>query len=144
MLRKTQNNQEIFGCYIEDDGFETVKNKGRHDVKNKWNAIEDYWIDSIKKCRDTKYNTAQWITPYYARDKKKISSDEHLSYQMPEKPFEISEEDFRKTAMDYLCFKRGIDTKEFGEKLLNAALYGSEVSSDDTGVNIKIGGGSND
>ena len=46
--------------------------------------------------------------------------------------------------MDYLCFKRGIDTKEFGEKLLNAALYGSEVSSDDTGVNIKIGGGSND
>lgn len=62
---------------------------------------------------------------------------------MPEKPFEISEEDFKKTAMDYICFN-GIDTKAFGEKLLNAVLYGSEVSSDDTGVNIKIGGGSND
>ena len=128
-----QNGKEIFGCYIEDDGLETVKNEGRQDIKHKWKAIEDYWIDSISKLRDTKYNTAQWINP-----------KEHLSYQMPEKPFEISEEDFKKTAMDYICFKKGIDTKAFGEKLLNAALYGSEVSSDDTGVNIKIGGGSND
>lgn len=128
-----QNGQEIFGCYIEDDGLETVKNEGRQDIKHKWKAIEDYWIDSISKLCDTKHNTAQWINP-----------DEHLSYQMSEKPFEISEEDFKKTAMDYICFKNGIDTKEFGEKLLNAALYGSEVSSDNTGVNIKIGGGSND
>ena len=127
-----QNGKEIFGCYIEDDGLETVKNEGRQDIKHKWKAIEDYWIDSISKLRDTKYNTAQWINP-----------KEHLSYQMPEKPFEISEEDFKKTAMDYICFKKGIDTKAFGEKLLNAALYGSEVSSDDTGVNIKIGGGKN-
>lgn len=128
-----QNGAEIFGCYIEDDGLETVKNQGRQDIKHKWKAIEDYWIDSISKLRDTKYNTAQWINP-----------NEHLSYQMPEKPFEISEKDFKKTAMDYICFKKGIDTKVFSEKLLNAALYGSEVSSDDTGVNIKIGGGSND
>ena len=128
-----QNNSEIFGCYIENDGLETVKNEGRQDVKHKWPKIEDYWIDSISKLRDTEHNTAQWIKP-----------SEHLSYQMPEKPFEISEEDFKKTAMDYICFKNGIDTKEFGEKLLNAALYGSEVTSDDTGVNIKISGGSND
>lgn len=123
-----QNGQEIFGCYIEDDGLETVKNEGRQDIKHKWKAIEDYWIDSISKLRDNKYNTAQWINP-----------SEHLSYQMPEKPFEISEEDFKKTAMDYICFKQGIDIKEFGDKLLNAALYSSEVSSDDTGVSIKIG-----
>ena len=128
-----QNDNEIFGCYIENDGLETVKNEGRQDVKHKWSKIEDYWIDSISKLRDTEHNTAQWIKP-----------SEHLSYQMPEKPFEISEEDFKKTAMDYICFKNGIDTKEFGEKLLNAALYGSEVTSDDAGVNIKIGGSSND
>lgn len=128
-----QKGQEIFGCYIEDDGLETVKNQGRQDIRHKWAKIEDYWIDSINKCRDTKYNTVQWINP-----------NQHLSYQMPEKPFEISEEDFRKTAMDYICFKKGIDTKEFGEKLLNAVLYGSEVTSDDTGVNIKIGGNRND
>ncbi|MBR7003039.1 MAG: SAM-dependent DNA methyltransferase [Neisseriaceae bacterium] len=131
--RKAQNGQEIFGCYIEDDGLETVKNQGRQDIKHRWQKIEDYWIDSISKRRDTKYHTEQWINP-----------NEHLSYQMPEKPFEISEEDFRKTAMDYLCFKQGIDTKAFGEKLLNAVLYGSKVSADDTGVNIKIGGGSDD
>ena len=91
-----QNNQEIFACYMEDDGLETVKNQGRHDVKNKWQAIEDYWIDAIYKQKDEKYHTDQWIKP-----------DEHLSYQMPEKPFEISEEDFKKTAMDYICFKQG-------------------------------------
>ena len=128
-----QNGQKIFGCYIEDDGLETVKNEGRQDIKHKWMAIEDYWIGSIFKRRDTKYNTAQWINP-----------EEHLSYQMPEKPFEISEEDFKKTAMDYICYKQGIDTKEFCEKLLNAALYASKISSDDIGVNIKIGGGVND
>lgn len=128
-----QNGREIFGCYIEDDGLETVKNQGRHDIKNKWQAIEDYWIDSINKLRDDRYNTAQWIKP-----------EVHLSYQMPEKPFEVSEEDFRKTAMDYICFKRGIDTKDFGEKLLNSTLYSSEVDSDGANINIKIGGGSND
>ena len=67
-----------------------------------------------------------------------------LVVQVPEKPFEISEEDFKKTAMDYICFKKGIDAKAFGEKLLNAALYGSEVSSDDNGINIKIGCGKDD
>ena len=128
-----QNGQEIFGCYIEDDGLETVKNEGRQDIKHKWKTIEDYWIDSISKLRDTEHNTAQWINP-----------KEHLSYQMPEKPFEISREDFKKTAMDYICFKNGINTKVFGEKLLNAALYSSEISSDNTSINIKIGGGSND
>ena len=123
-----QNNKEIFACYMEDDGLETVKNKGRHDVKGKWQEIEDYWIDSISKLRDEKYNTAQWIKP-----------SEHLSYQMPEKPFEISEEDFRKTAMNYICYKNGIDTREFNESILNKTLYSSDVSSDNDGISIKIG-----
>lgn len=128
-----QNNEEIFGCYIEDDGHETVKNQGRHDVKNKWQAIEDYWIDSINKLRDEKYNTAQWIKP-----------DEYLSYQMPEKPFEIFEEDFRKTAMDYLMFEYGIDVKEFGEKLLNSAMYSSDVKEKNNQICISLNKGSAD
>lgn len=126
-----QNGQEIFGCYIEDDGLETVKNQGRHDVKGKWQEIEDYWIDSISKLRDMKCNTAQWINP-----------SEHLSYQMPEKPFEIHEEDFRKVAMDYLMFKNGIDAKGFGEKLLNTAMYSSDISEKDNSVYISITKGS--
>lgn len=130
-----QNDKEIFGCFIADDGLETVKNKGRHDIKGKWNEIENYWIDSISKLRDEKYGTAQWINP-----------KEHLSYQMPRKPFVISEEDFRKTAMDYLCFQKNIDTKALGVRLLNTTMYTSELSSDDKSVIIKLekGGGSND
>ncbi len=122
-----QKDHEIFGCYIEDDMLQTVKNKGRHDVRNKWPEIEDYWIDSISKLRDTKYNTAQWIKP-----------SEHLSYQMPEKPFEISEEDFKKTAIDYICFKQGIDTKKFNEKLVNTILYTSDITYDNDCVCIKV------
>lgn len=125
-----QDNKEIFGCYIEDDGLETVKNQGRHDVKNKWQAIEDYWIDSIHKLSDEEYNTAQWIKP-----------NEHLSYQMPEKPFEIFEEDFRKTAMDYLMFKKGIDVKEFGEKLINSAMYSSNIEDKNNQICISLNKG---
>lgn len=129
----SQNDNEIFGCYIETDGLETVKNKGRHDVRHRWPAIEQYWINSIKKLRDDKYGTAQWIKP-----------KEHLSYQMPEKPFEIFEEDFRKTAMNYLMFQRGIDVKEFGDKLLATAMYSSEINRSDNSVNITIKTGNED
>lgn len=122
-----QNGKEIFGCYIEDDGLETVKNQGRQDIRGKWSDIEDYWIDSISKLRDEKYNTVQWINP-----------NEHLSYQMEEKPFEISEEDFRKTAMNYICFNQGIDTDSFNKKLLNKVLYSSEVIPDDKNINILL------
>ena len=63
---------------------------------------------------------------------------------MPEKPFMISEEDFKKTAMDYICFQQGINVKELDEKIVNAVLYTSEVSSNDETINIVIGGGQND
>ncbi len=128
-----QGDNEIFGCYIETDGLETVKNKGRHDVRHRWPAIERYWVDSIKKLRDDKHGTAQWIKP-----------SEHLSYQMPEKPFEVFKEDFRKTAMDYLMFQQGIDAKEFGDKLLTAAMYSSKISRSDESVSISIKAGDND
>lgn len=122
-----QNGEEVFGCYIEDDGLVTVKNKGRQDVKGKWSEIEDYWIDSIKKHRDTKYHTDQWINP-----------DENLSYQMPEKPFEIYEEDFVKTVMDYEMFKRGIDVKDFKEKLIREVMYSSDVVKNEDIISIKL------
>lgn len=128
-----QEDNEIFGCYIETDGLETVKNKGRHDVRHRWAAIERYWVDSIKKLRDDKHGTSQWIKP-----------GEHLSYQMPEKPFEVYKEDFRKTAMDYLMFQHGIEAKEFGDKLLTAVMYSSRISRSDDSVSISIKAGDND
>ena len=45
-------------------------------------------------------------------------SDECLSYQVPVKPFEISEEDFRKTAMDYLMYKRASTQKRSADSCL--------------------------
>lgn len=123
-----QNGKEIFACYIENDGLETVKNQGRQDIKDRWQAIEDEWVEIIRKQSGS--DTIQWIKP-----------SEHLSYQMPEKAFEISDEDFTKTMMDYLMFKEGIDVKEFGEKLLTKVLYSSSVESSDDCVSIMLKSG---
>lgn len=57
---------------------------------------------------------------------------------MPQKPFEIFEQDFRKTAMDYLMFQHGIDAKQFGEKLLGTAMHSSRVSADDETVTLTM------
>ena len=123
--QKPQNDKDIFACYIEDDGLETVKNQGRQDIRDRWHAIEDYWVDIIEK--QTPVPSAQWLKP-----------SEHLSYQMPEKPFEIYEEDFVKTMMDYEMFKQGIDVKEFNEQLLQQILYSSEVTESDTNTQINL------
>lgn len=122
-----QNDEEIFACFIEDDGLETVKNQGRQDIKDRWQKIEDDWIKIIRKQSGS--DTIQWLKP-----------SEHLSYQMPEKEFKIYEEDFTKTMMDYLMFQEGIDIKEFGDKLLNKVLYGSEVKAIDDGITISLRG----
>lgn len=116
-----QNNKEIFTCYIKDDGLETVKNQGRQDVKDRWQSIEDRWVEIIHK--QSGDDTIKWIKP-----------SEHLSYQVPEKEFEISEVDFTKTMMDYLMFKQNIDAKEFSDKLINKVLYNSEVDRNDDGI----------
>ena len=112
-----QDNKEIFTCYIEDDGLETVKNQGRHDIKDRWQEIEDKFVDIIHKQNGD--DTIQWIKP-----------EEHLSYQMPEKEFEIFEEDFTKTMMDYIMYREGIDVKKFSDKLIEKVMYSSRVAED--------------
>ncbi|MBS4958668.1 MAG: N-6 DNA methylase [Clostridium sp.] len=127
---KPQNGQNIIGYYIAEDGLETVKNQGRQDIKGRWNEIEDYWIQAIHDGNDSKYNTRQIINPA-----------EHLSYQMPEKPFEVSEEDFIKTMMDYEMYKRNIDVKEFNDKLMQHILYSSDISLDEGVITLVLKGG---
>ena len=124
---KPQRNQNIIGYYIEEDGLETVKNKGRQDVKNKWKEIENYWITAIHDGVDDKYDTRQIINP-----------NKHLSYQMPEKAFEVFEEDFMKTMVDYEMYKREIDLKDLKEKLAQRVLYESSVKANENNVNIVI------
>ena len=105
-----QNEKEIFACYIEDDGLETVKNQGRHDIKDRWQEIEDRFVDVVHKQSGDK--SIQWIKP-----------SEHLSYQMPEKEFEIFEQDFTKTMMDYMMYEDGIDAKDFYDNLIEKVMY---------------------
>ena len=124
---KPQNSRNIIGYYIEEDGLETVKNQGRQDIKDRWQEKEDYWIAAIRDGVDTLYNTRQIINPL-----------EHLSYQIPTAPFEIFEEDFVKTMMDYEMFQRGIDQKEFSERLLRKVLYSSSMEDKGTYINISI------
>ena len=59
---------------------------------------------------------------------------------MPERPFEIYEEDFVKTMMDYEMYRRSIDVKKFSEKLLNKVLYDSNVSMKEEGTLIFLKG----
>lgn len=120
-----QNDREIFACYIKDDGLETVKNQGRHDIKDKWQGIEDKWIEIIHKQAGD--DSIQWLKP-----------TEHLSYQMPEQPFEIYEEDFAKTMMDYLMFKQSIDVKEFREAIVDKILYDGESRSEGDTVIVAL------
>ncbi len=114
------NDKDIFACYIEDDGLETVKNQGRQDIKGRWQAIEDKWIKIIENpvCEEAK-DVQEFIQI--------VNPKQHLSYQMPEKPFEIYEEDFMKTMMDYEMFKRGIDVKDFSNQLLKKILYSTNI-----------------
>jgi len=123
-----QDNKEIFACYIEDDGLETVKNQGRQDIKDRWQEIEDKFVDIIHKQSGDK--TIQWLKP-----------DEHLSYQVPEKEFEIFEEDFTKTMLDYLMYEKEIDVKDFSDKLVSKILYSSHIESEDDNIKISIEGG---
>ena len=123
--------KDVFACYIEDDGLETVKNQGRQDIRDKWQGIEDEWIELIRK--QSGHDTIQWIKP-----------SEHLSYQMPEKEFEVFEEDFTKTMMDYLMFQQQIDVKEFSERLVTKVMYNSAVSSSENNVIITLKGVSKD
>lgn len=125
--KRPHKGREILAYYIPDDGLETVKNQGRQDLRDRWQEIEDKWVDIIQKQEADE--SKQWLDP-----------SEHLSYQMPQPEFEIHEEDFTKTVLDYMMFERGIDAKVFSENLLNAVLYSSNVMKSKDGnivINLK-------
>ncbi len=123
-----QGDQDVVCYYIEEDGLETVKNQGRQDVKNRWSNNENYWIKAIRNGEDPLYGTKKIIRPAKNR----------LSYPTPETPFEIYEEDFIKTLMDYELFTMGIDTKALCDDLSQKMLYSSMVAEGDDTVTISI------
>ncbi|WP_225733408.1 class I SAM-dependent DNA methyltransferase [Pseudoclavibacter sp. CFCC 14310] len=124
---KPQDGRKFFAVNIAEDGLITVKNKGRHDVHNRWPALEGYWVDAIERNDDSRYGTGQWLDPA-----------EHLSWQAPVKPFVLTEEDLARTAMDYAMFLRGVDAKVMREKLGRLATYSASVTEADDSVLLKV------
>lgn len=131
--------KEVFTCEIKNDGLETVKNQGRQDIKNLWPGIEDFWVKTIERQDTNADESCQWITP-------DLKNMENLSYPVSQKPFEISDEDFMKTLMDYEMFKQGVDSKKLQDKLVHQVLYNSSINEDDDDVTIKLkkAGGKNE
>ena len=124
-----QNDKEIFACYISEDGLETVKNQGRHDVKGKWQSIEDKWVNIINK--QSGDDSIQWIKPGF-------DVDQHLSYQVPAKKLELYDEDFRKTVLDYYFYNNKIDIKDFNDNLINNILYNGSFKDNKNNITIEI------
>lgn len=121
-----QGDKEVFTCYIEYDGLETVKNQGRQDINNKWQQIENYWVDVIYK--QSGDQTIKWIKP----------TPESLSYPKPEKEFEISEEDFAKTILDYILYKEQISTSDFKDNIINSVLYSGQIKDLGNSIGISV------
>ena len=124
-----QNDKEIFACYISEDGLETVKNQGKHDVKGKWQSIEDKWVNIINK--QSGDDSIQWIKPGF-------DVDQHLSYQVPAKELELYDEDFRKTVLDYYFYNNKIDIKDFNDNLINNILYNGSFKDNKNNITIEI------
>lgn len=117
--------EPIFTCYMKDDGLVTVKNKGRHDVYNRWEDIENKWVDIVKK--QSGDDSCRWIDP-----------SEHLSYQKPVPPFSISSDDFKKTALDYYLYQSNESVEDLKESIVNRVLYQSKITEDKNGLKIEI------
>lgn len=109
------DHKKIAGYFIPEDGLETVKNQGRHDINGLWQDFEDYWVAAILNGEDERYGSRILIDP-------KVQ----LSYPEPEVPFELNMEDFMKVAMDYRIFETGMDAGLLKETIAVNGLYGLE------------------
>lgn len=112
---KHPDHKKIAGYFIPEDGLETVKNQGRHDINGLWQEFEDYWVAAIENGEDERYSSRILIDP-------KVQ----LSYPEPEVPFELNMEDFMKVAMDYRIFETGMDASLLKETIAVNGLYGLE------------------
>ena len=90
-------NKKVFFGYFKDDGFVNKKPKGRVDLHNKWNRIEEKWLEyytnkedvagvSINKCVEV---DDEWSAEAYME----------TDYS------DLSKKDFEKTIRDFVAFQ---------------------------------------
>ena len=109
-----QSGKEIFTCYMADDGLETIKNQGRQDIRNRWDAIEEQWVGIIHK--QSGHESIKWIKP-----------DEHLSYQEDlNVPLPVHS-DFMKRVLSYVLYRKNIDETLFCQNIKEHILYDTDI-----------------
>lgn len=115
------NNKPIFACWIKDDGFETLKNKGRHDVKNKWQRIEDYWVDAIYK--QSGDDSILWL-----------NANNKLCYPLKEEEFAITERDFKQCVINYILFDKKINENDLHKDIIEYLFWGNKSKNISNGL----------
>ena len=109
-----QQKQEIFACYMAEDGLETIKNQGRQDIRGRWEQIERQWVDIVRKQSGS--DTIQWLNPA-----------EHLSYQETVEVPLPTRADFMRRALAYALFKQNIEEADFFKNFSEHGLYGTPL-----------------
>ncbi|MDT3947990.1 N-6 DNA methylase [Staphylococcus haemolyticus] len=106
------DNSNIVKFWIKDDGLETVKNSGRHDVYGMWqNVLEPAWINIIKRLP---YNPNLKVSEdIYNSLASTMQIDRKLEYVVPLPEFSISHDDFDANILQRI---------EFENKLLNEKI----------------------
>ena len=112
-----QKRQEIFACYMAEDGLETIKNQGRQDIRGRWEAIERRWVEIVRK--QTGSDTIQWLRP-----------DEHLSYQEDIRVPLPTRADFMRRTLAYALFKQHIEEAPFFQNVSENRLYGTPLRTE--------------
>ena len=112
-----QKKQEIFACYMEEDGLETIKNQGRQDIRSRWEGIEQQWVEIVRKQSGS--DTIQWLNP-----------DEFLSYQEDIQVPVPTRADFMKRTLAYALFKQDIEEGPFMENISENCLYGTPLKEE--------------
>ena len=99
---------KILTYWIKEDGFGTVKNKGRQDLLNIWNSndcLEDKWLDIIENQLDDEENTKKWVDP----------RNDEIEY-ISNSDFEVTRDDFLKMVIDRYMFENPNIAKYFNLK----------------------------
>lgn len=98
------NDNNILKFWIKDDGLETVKNSGRHDIYGTWEKVlEPSWINIINSLP---YNNELEISEnLYNQLASTIQFDKIMEYIVPQPEFKLTVEDFDKNIIKRLAFE---------------------------------------
>jgi hypothetical protein len=101
---KNENGEEVphyptFFGYFKDDGLVKKKNIGRVDLKNRWEAIENEWLDLYKGTAGIRVKVGLSILKYVDEN------DEWLAEAYMETDYSnLNQSDFERSVKNYLSF----------------------------------------